>query len=304
MIIVIGGPTGVGKTELSLALAKKYDCEIISADSMQVYKGMDIGTAKATKDERGVVVHHLLDIVRVEEEFSVAEYQESARAAIDDIISRGKTPMFVGGSGFYIKAALHDFTFENTRRDEAFEAAHAHYDNQTLHRMLEGTDPRSASTIHPNNRVRVLQALRRAREGNPKSAHTSGDKPLYDYSLIVLEMPRQALYRRIEQRVDAMIERGLIEEAKALHSKPLSKTAYRAIGYKELYRYFEGVDRYAEAIDNIKTNTRRLAKRQYTYFYNQFNYRALSVHQNALITILDKASRIVDASPQTKKDHS
>lgn len=298
MIIVIAGPTGVGKTELSLELAKHYDCEIISGDSMQVYRGMDIGTAKVSPFEKAQVPHHLIDTVEVEEEYSVANYQTDARRAIKNIKAKGKTPMIVGGSGFYIKAALHDFTFDDTKRDPGFAKGFKNWDNHTLYEHLKEYDARSAASIHPNNRLRVLQALQRAYEGNRKSAHQTGHTPLYDYVLIVLSMPRKTLYERIESRVEQMMDQGLLEEARMLYQMPLSKTAREAISYKELFKHFQGEWCLDESVEQIKTNTRRLAKRQFTYFYNQFEFNEIDVSNQDLSARIKQAKKVIDHSNQ------
>ena len=294
MVVVIAGPTGVGKTALSIEVAKHYDTEIISGDSMQVYKTLDIGTAKVTAEEADGIPHHMIDILSPEEPFSVAMYQREVRALIKRFEDKGKLPLIVGGTGFYIKSVLHDFDFDGSVRDEDYDRRYRDLDNKTLHERLKAKDPKSADTIHQNNRKRVLQALIRAEEGTPKSARTEGETPLYDYCLIVLRMERTTLYERINQRVDAMIQAGLLKEARALYEKGPSSTAAQAIGYKELFEYFEGHVTLETAIETIKRNTRRYAKRQYTYFFNQFDPHVIDVDGKDIKTISSEAISIID----------
>ncbi len=271
MIIVITGPTGVGKTALSLEIAKQYDVEIISGDSMQIYKGMDIGTAKISKQEQAHVPHHMIDIIIPEESFSVADYQRTVRAHIKAIQKRGRIPLIVGGTGFYIKSALHDYRFEGKASSDAFVEAHKDQTPMALYNELKSLDSDAAKKIHPHNRKRVLRALEKAKSGTPISGENKGESPLYDYLLITLTMDREALYERINARVDAMVEEGLLKEARDLYFRDIAKTAKGAIGYKELFEYFDGLITLEEAVSRIKQNTRRFAKRQITYFKHQFN---------------------------------
>ncbi len=277
MIVVITGPTGVGKTELSLAVAEHYCTEIISGDAMQVYKGMDIGTAKVNKEERAAIRHHMIDILSPQEAFSVANYQKAVREHIETMYTAGKLPLIVGGTGFYIKSVLHDFDFTDTKRDFTYEKKLEALNDETLHEKLVELDPDAAKTLHPHNRKRVLQALRRAESGQLKSASTNQDKALYDYLIIVLDMEREKLYHRIETRVDAMFAQGLLEEARKIYDENPAYTAANAIGYKELFGYFAGSYDLPEAKRLIKRNTRRYAKRQLTYFRNQFDAKIIDV---------------------------
>jgi tRNA dimethylallyltransferase len=275
--IVLIGPTAVGKTELSIHLAKKFNAEIISGDSMQVYKGMDIGTAKISKEEMAGIPHHLLDIKSPDEPFSVAEFQQIVRQKIGEIGKRGRIPLIVGGTGLYIQSVLYDYRFPDISGDGAYrrelEAKAAQEGPEALYRMLEKVDPKSAETIHPHNVRRVIRAL--------EIYHFSGKtafeyhKPqqsemLYDAALIGLTMDREKLYARINRRVDDMIEQGLVEEVRHLYGRHLRDAqSIQAIGYKELYAYFDGYITFEEAVAQLKRNTRRFAKRQLTWFRNK-----------------------------------
>ncbi len=293
MIVSIVGPTGVGKTKLAIALAKRFDGEIVSADSVQIYKGLDIGSAKASPAEQKEVSHHLLDLVEPSEEYSVANFQKDARAAFEDIQKRGKLPFLVGGTGFYQKSVLHDFRFENTYRDKAFEAELANYENTALYEKLKKTDPKAASNIHPNNRKRLLHALSRAKRENPIGEEARGERKLYDYVMIALHMPREALHRRIEERVETMFEEGLLAEAVRLYHQRPSK-AEEAIGYKECFAYLDGRISLEEAKKRIVIHSRQYAKRQYTYFKNQFDAHWLSVEETSFEKTVEEAASIIE----------
>ena len=277
MIIVITGPTGVGKTKLSIFLAKKYNAEVINADSVQVYRGLDIGSAKVTSDEMDGIVHHLLDIREVVDEYSLYDYQKDARECIADIIKRGKNVILVGGTGLYIKSVLYDYqlSYENTNNQ---------YDNistDDLYHELLSLDKNA--TVDAHNRRRIVRALNYYNVHHKSiSDNKSGNKLLYDAIFIGLTTSsRDVLYQRINSRVDMMIKDGLVEEAKGFYEQNIySKPLINAIGYKELYRYFDGDISYDEAIDLIKRNSRRYAKRQYTFFNNQFNIKWFSVNFN------------------------
>lgn len=267
-IIVILGPTGVGKTRLSIELAKKLNGEIINADSTQVYKGLDIATAKVKEEEKGSIPHHLFDIKDINELYTVYDYQKDARVKIDEIISRGKTPIFVGGTGLYIKAALYNYKFqkENNEINEYTE-----YSNEELYNMLKKIDENT--NIHPNNRKRIIRALNYYNNtNNILSVKDTTDELLYDTVFIGLTTNREVLYDRINKRVDAMLEDDLIDEAKKLYDTSIrSKAVMTPIGYKELFEYFDGNITLEESIDLIKQRSRRYAKRQYTWFNNQMN---------------------------------
>ncbi|MEW8972096.1 MAG: tRNA (adenosine(37)-N6)-dimethylallyltransferase MiaA [Mesobacillus sp.] len=278
-LIVLIGPTAVGKTKLSIELAKKFDGEIISGDSMQIYKGMDIGTAKITVAEMEGIPHHLIDIKEPDESFSTAEFQELVRKKIDEISSRGKMPMIVGGTGLYIQSVIFDYHFTDAPSDPAFRRSleqTAEAEGQDfLHGKLKEADPESASRIHPNNVRRVIRALEIIHcTGKTAGELQENQSPelLYETALIGLTMDREILYNRINYRVDLMVEQGLLDEVKYFYDKGLRDCqSIQAIGYKELYDYFDGKVSLELAIENLKQNSRRYAKRQLTWFRNKMN---------------------------------
>lgn len=264
-IIVIVGPTAVGKTKLSIELAKKYDGEIINADSTQVYKTMDIATAKVTKEEMEGINHHLLDIKNIDEIYTVYDFQKDCRKKIEEIQKKGKTPIIVGGTGLYIKAAIYDYKFnEETNSNEYND-----FSTEKLFRMLKEIDPNTE--IHPNNRKRIIRAINYYQENKePMSSKEKTEKKLYDAIFIGLTTNRENLYERINNRVDIMFENGLLEEAKRIYdTKIVSKAVMTPIGYKELFPYFDKKITLEDAKEKIKQNSRRYAKRQYTWFKNQ-----------------------------------
>ncbi|RDI47360.1 tRNA (adenosine(37)-N6)-dimethylallyltransferase MiaA [Falsibacillus pallidus] len=278
-LIVLIGPTAVGKTALSIELAKEFGCEIISGDSMQVYRGMDIGTAKITEQEMEGIPHHLIDIKDPSEPFSAAEFQQIVRNKIDEIHSRGKMPMIVGGTGLYIQAVLYDYQFTETPGDEIFrkklEQRAQIEGNIGLYEDLKGIDSHSAKNIHPNNVRRVIRALEIYQcTGKTMSEYqeSQDSEMLYDTALVGLTMDREMLYQRINHRVELMVQEGLVEEVKRLHEKNLRDVqSIQAIGYKEIYEYLDGNSSFDEALENLKQNSRRYAKRQLTWFRNKMD---------------------------------
>ncbi len=300
MIVVIAGPTGVGKTELSLKIAEHYRTDIISGDSMQVYKGLDIGTAKVSPADQERITHHMIDVLEPTEPFSVAFYQRQVRLLIETLKKEEKLPLIVGGTGFYIKSVLHDYEFEESARDFDFEAAHDETDNETLYEMLKELDIEAARNLHPNNRRRVLHALKRAKAGNPIGKHYKKDEKRYDYLLIVLSMKRATLYERIDARVDAMFDAGLLEEARALYDMDASYTAENAIGYKEIFGYFNGEYSLEAAKELIKRNTRRFAKRQFTYFRRQFDAVTIDVTEKTSDDLKETVISLIDQHRRKK----
>ena len=271
-LIVLTGPTAVGKTALSIALAKRVGAEIISADSMQVYKYMDIGSAKITPSQMQGVPHYLVDTLLPEEEFHVVRFQEMARQAMEDIYSRGKIPLLVGGTGFYIQAVTRDIDFTEGRENPAYRKELEELSAKELHEMLMEVDPVSASEIHANNKKRVIRALEFYRENHrPISLHNQEQKEKespYNLAYFVLNAPRPLLYERIDQRVDQMMEEGLLEEVKKLKEMGYHKgmVSMQGLGYKELLAYLEGETSLEEAVRIIKRDTRHFAKRQLTWF--------------------------------------
>lgn len=275
-VICIVGPTASGKTGLSIELAKKINGEIISADSMQIYKDLDIGTAKVTIEEMQGIPHHMINIISPEQDFSVADFKRMCYEEIKDIISRGKTPIIVGGTGLYVSSVLLDMNFEDQEvdqkyRDELYELAQK-YSNEYIHNMLKEVDPSSASEIHPNNLKRVIRALEMYKSNRSKSEHMDIEKERisnleskYTFSLFCLKMDKELLHNRINQRVDLMINQGLENEARLVYKLP-NCTAKQAVGYKEFFEYFENKKDLNSVIEEIKLRTRQYAKRQMTWF--------------------------------------
>lgn len=276
-VIVIVGPTAVGKTRMSVLLAKKFDGEIINADSTQVYRGMDIATAKIREDEKENIPHHLFDICDITEEYNVFTYQRDCRAKIKEIQSRGKIPILVGGTGLYIKAALYDYSFN----DEGVKSnLYEKVSTKELYNQLLKVDPNTS--IHPNNRKRVIRSLEYyTQTGQCFSEKQKTDILLYDVVWIGLTTDRTTLYQKINHRVDLMVEDGLLDEAKKIYqSKIRSKAVMTPIGYKELFPYFEGEETLPFCLELVKKNCRHYAKRQYTWFYNQFHVQWFTVDYN------------------------
>lgn len=266
-VIVILGPTAVGKTKLSVELAKKINGEIINADSTQVYKNLNIATAKITEEEKENIVHHLFDVKEINDDYTVYDYQKDVRKLIDDIKSRGKTPILVGGTGLYIKAALYDYEFDE---EKLIVSDYSKYSTDELYSMLLKID--SETKIHKNNRKRIERTLDVYNSKGKLDKKTNKDTLLYDSIFIGLTTSRELLYDRINLRVDKMLDAGLLAEAKWLYDTNVrTKAVMTPIGYKELFEYFDGNITKDEAIELIKKNSRRYAKRQYTWFNNQMN---------------------------------
>ncbi len=263
-IIVIVGPTGVGKTKLSIELAKKLNAEIINADSMQVYKELNIGTAKITDEEKEKIPHYLFDIVKPTDMYTVYDYQKDARKVIDNILSRGKRVIIVGGTGLYIKALLYDYEFQAENKTYDFS-------NMSNTELLDKINSYNLDiNIHINNRKRLERTLTRLLNNNI-NANKSNTK-LYDFLAVGLTVSREKLYKIIDDRVDRMIDNGLVDEVKSFYDRGIrSKAINTGIGYKELYLYFDGKLELEDAINLIKKNSRHYAKRQYTFFNNQMN---------------------------------
>ncbi|WP_114165651.1 tRNA (adenosine(37)-N6)-dimethylallyltransferase MiaA [Exiguobacterium sp. TNDT2] len=274
-VIVLVGPTAVGKTKTGIELAKAFNGEIVSGDSVQVYRGMDIGSAKVTVEEAEGIPHHLIDICDPDEAMSVAKFQTLARAAIDDIYARGKLPILVGGTGLYVRAILYDYEFTERPVDHALRKSlelEAETDGpEVLHARLQSLDPKRAESIHRNNVRRVIRALEVALQGDAQ-AMDSLPSQHYAYKLFVLHADRDVLYERINQRVDLMLEAGLIEEVERLLATGYRDTqAMRAIGYKEVVPYLDGLTTHERMTETLKQHTRKFAKRQLTWFRHQFD---------------------------------
>ncbi|WP_421384741.1 tRNA (adenosine(37)-N6)-dimethylallyltransferase MiaA [Bacillus salacetis] len=278
-LVVLIGPTAVGKTAASIHLAQKFNGEIISGDSMQIYKTMDIGTAKISEEEMKGVPHHLIDIREPEENFSAAEFQELVRGKISEIHSRGKLPMIVGGTGLYIQSVIYDYQFTDAPGDEAYrnglEKEAEKLGNEEIHRRLEQIDPKAAFNIHPNNIRRVIRALEIYHcTGKTMTEYQQNqhNELLYDVALVGLTMDRDVLYSRIDLRVDLMMKEGLLEEVKSLYDQGLKEAqSIQAIGYKEIYEFLDGKVTLEDAVENLKQNSRRYAKRQLTWFRNKMD---------------------------------
>lgn len=270
-IIVIVGPTGVGKTKLSIELAKKIDAEVINGDSVAIYRGLDIGSAKPTLEEREGIVHHLIDISDVNDNYTVYEYQKDVRKLIDDISKRGKRIIIVGGTGLYIRAALYDYKFvEGTNNND--------YKDLSNEELIEKIKSYNVEGIpHVNNRQRLVRLLNKLENG--EEIVTEKSKLLYPCKVIGLTTDRDYLYERINMRVDKMIREGLVEEVTGLKDKYLtSRVLNTGIGYKEFYNYFYKESSLDEVVEAIKLDSRRYAKRQYTFFNHQFDTKWFDVN--------------------------
>ena len=268
LIICICGPTAVGKTKLSIELAKKYNAEIINYDSVQIYKDMDIASAKVTEEEKEGIPHHLIDIKEYDQDYSVYDYQIDARNKIKELEDKGKNIIFVGGTGLYLKATLFDYKFQS---DE--EVPDINLDNKELLYAINKMDPESK--VDPNNRRRLIREYINLKSGVDNK---KGNNLLYkNVYFIGLETSRDILYDRINKRVDIMLKNGLLEEAKYFFKKKKTKAIMTPIGYKELFKYFTNEITLEEAIDLIKKNSRHYAKRQFTFFKNQFNIKWFNV---------------------------
>lgn len=309
-LLIITGPTAVGKTSLSIQAAKIFDGEIISADSMQVYRGMDIGSAKVTKEEMEGIPHHLIDILDPWEEFDVAAFQKMAKQVIEDIYSRGKLPVIAGGTGFYIQALLYDINFQETEDDGSIRKELENLEREKgaeyLYQMLESIDPESAETIHANNVKRVIRAIEYYRQTGKKiSQHNQEERQKtspYDFLYYVVNMDREKLYGRIEARVDQMMAHGLVEEVRKLKEMGCTRdmVSMQGLGYKEILDYLNGVCTLEEAVYVIKRDTRHFAKRQLTWFRRERDTRILNMedYENDQKKILQKIKKDCEEEKQ------
>ena len=266
MVIVVLGPTSVGKTKMSVELAKLLNGEIINVDSTQIYKNLDIATAKIKENEKDGIPHHLFDIKNIKEDYTVYDYQKDCRNKIDEILRKNKTPILVGGTGLYIKAVLYDYKFNDEVNNQFEDLTNEEIFNK-LKELDENID------IHINNRKRLVRALNYCLNNNLKfSEKEKTDKLLYDTVFIGLTTDRNILYDRINKRVDVMVKDGLLEEAKKIYDSNIrTKAIMTPIGYKELFPYFENKKSLEECLELIKQNSRKYAKRQYTWFNNQMD---------------------------------
>jgi tRNA dimethylallyltransferase len=274
-LLVLVGPTAVGKTKLSLEIASKLNCEIISGDSMQVYRGMDIGTAKASPEEQRIVPHHMIDIIDPDYPFSVAEFQARCRDLIGEIHARGRLPFIVGGTGLYVESVCYGFGFSEGGSDEAYREELRQYaashGNEALHERLREVDPESAGRLHPNDQRRVIRALEVFHvSGKPLSDNLQGQTKQSEYQLclIGLTMDRALLYKRIEERIDGMLQDGLVDEVKRLMDAGYTRelVSMQGLGYKEMAAFLDGEMDWNTAVETLKRSTRRFAKRQLSWF--------------------------------------
>ena len=286
MIIVIVGPTGVGKTKLSIELAKIYNAVIINGDSMQVYKDMNIGTAKVTEEEKQGIEHFLFDIKDPRENYTIYDYQKDGRELLDKFLKENKNVIIVGGSGLYIKSLLYDYKFQDEENNYTF-------DDLTNEELLNEIEKHYKTDIHVNNRKRLVRELNKIKNGN--TIKSDIHKPLYNFITIGLTTNRDKLYEIVNNRVDKMIDDGLISEVKELYDNNIySKAIETGIGYKELYDYFDNKISLDDAIDLIKKNTRHFIKRQYTFFEHQMEVNFIDVDFNNFNNTINEAKKLID----------
>jgi len=283
MIIAVVGPTGVGKTKMSIELAKKYNAIVINCDAMQVYKELNIGTAKVTAEEKENIPHFLFDICEVEDNYTVYDYQKDLRKIIDE--NKNRNIIIVGGTGLYLKAGLFDYRFTEESSNETFDEL----TNEELFKKALEKDPNM--DIHQNNRKRLIRFL------NKENTEVVEPKPLYDAVFIGLTTDRENLYDKINKRVDKMLKDGLLEEVKSLYDRSINaKSINTGIGYKELYEYFKGNISLEDAVDLIKQRSRKYAKRQYTWFNNQMDINWFNVNYDNFNETINEVVEFIDKS--------
>lgn len=288
-IICIVGPTGVGKTKLSIELAKRFNGEVINADSTQVYKNLDIATAKVTEEEKENIPHHLFDIKNITEDYTVFDYQKDARNCIENILKRKKTPIIVGGTGLYVKALLYDYKFKEGNNKGDYSSL----TNEQLYKKVLEINPNT--NIHINNRKRLERYLDYYNNTGEVIETNKTDKLLYDSLFIGLKADRETLYERINKRVDIMVENGLLEESKQIYESNIrTKAITTPIGYKELFPYFEGGKTLEECLNQIKQNSRRYAKRQYNWFNNQMDVNWFNVNFDNFNETITEISKFIE----------
>ena len=286
-VIVIVGPTAVGKSKVAVNLAKHYGSEIISGDSIQVFKGVDIGSGKIKEEETLGVKHHLIDILEPGEYYSVSDFQTESRKLIEEL----ELPFIVGGTGLYIKACLTDYNFSGEKRDYDFEHQYDNYSDEELYNVLLECDKEQAQIIHPHNRKRVLRAIYNAKTGNKMSLNKGKDKYLYDAFIIYLNAERSYLYDKINKRVDQMVKEGLLEENERLFKQNIF---VNGIGYQEFIPYFNGEATLDDVVLEIKKNSRHYAKRQMTWFNNQMTSSFYNINDYKGDELIDKLIEDID----------
>ena len=285
-IVVIIGPTGVGKTKLSISLAKRMNAVIMNADSMQVYKELNIGTAKIKESEKEEIKHYLFDICEVVDDYNIYKYQKDGRRLLNEFIKNNQNVIIVGGSGLYIKSLLYDYKFQEEEINET-------YDNLTNEEILLEIKKHYETSIHVNNRKRLIRELNKIKNSNQVTSDIN--KKLYDFKVIGLTCCREKLYEVVDKRGDLMIEEGLIEEVRSLYDRNIySKSIQTGIGYKELYEYFKGNITKDEAIDLIKKNTRHFIKRQYTFFKHQMDVNWVMTDFDNFENTINEALKIIN----------
>lgn len=293
-VLVLTGPTASGKTALSILLAKHFNASIISGDSQQVYRGLDIGTAKIKPEEMEGIEHFGIDQVDADQNYSVKDFQEYARKKIDEIVEDGKLPMVVGGTGLYLKALLYDYRFDEEGEVQSFD----HLTNEELETILKEKDPESLTKIHPNNRKRLLRAVQIASQGISKSEREADQNasPLYDFKLIVLERDKAILDERIHQRIEMLIQQGLLDEINRYFKdeKSWSYQSFQGIGYKEFKEYLLGQESLKDAKQKLFYKTRQFAKRQKTWFRHQFDAQWFNLDQDKVEELIQSIERWIN----------
>jgi tRNA dimethylallyltransferase len=302
-LLVIVGPTAVGKTDLSVALAKTFGMEVISADSMQVYKGMDIGTAKVSPKIRQQIPHHLIDICQPDEPYSVADFQRDALKAIEHVHQRKRIPLMVGGTGLYVRSVTHGYLFSDAPKDERirkkWQTYSQQYGRQSLYERLREKDPETADKLHPNDEKRIIRALEvQELTGIPFSQwqhQHKEQKPWFDVMTIGLWMDRTLLYERINRRVDRMLEEGLVEEVKGLLAQGYDESlpSMQGLGYKEIIAYLKGRWSLEQAVTELKKRTRHFAKRQFTWFRRQHEVHWVKVGEAGWMEKFPEIQRLI-----------
>ncbi len=291
-VIVITGPTAVGKTKLSIEIAKRLQTDIINGDAYQIYQKMNIGTAKPTDDEKQGVIHHYMDFLDSSKTYSIAEFQKGVRECIDDLTSKNKVPLIVGGSGLYIDSVIKNYQFLDEKRSNE-QSKYDSLTNEELHQVLANLDPDKASEIHPNNRKRVLRAIELISSNVDNTSRSKKNELVYDALIIFLNDNRESLYDRINKRVDKMLADGLIEEVKNIGINNYSMTSKVAIGYKEVIQYLNNEIDYNEMVELIKKNSRHYAKRQFTWFKNQDNCQVVNINLEDFNKTIDEVYNLI-----------
>ena len=291
-VIVITGPTAVGKTKLSIEIAKRLQTDIINGDAYQIYQKMNIGTAKPTDDEKQGVIHHYMDFLDSSKTYSIAEFQKGVRECIDDLTSKNKVPLIVGGSGLYIDSVIKNYQFLEEKRSNE-QSKYDSLTNEELHQVLANLDPDKASEIHPNNRKRVLRAIELISSNVDNTSRSKKNELVYDALIIFLNDNRESLYDRINTRVDKMLADGLIEEVKNIGINNYSMTSKVAIGYKEVIQYLNNEIDYNEMVELIKKNSRHYAKRQFTWFKNQDNCQVVNINLEDFNKTIDEVYNLI-----------